>query len=253
MPNIVKAIQRETAERRQERRFLLSEETARLAMRTVSTHLSLVREDSPYQWSTTVYCDTYDWQAYQAAERGESLQLRFREYHRARPNRVLSAARTWIELKDDSRASSVKERFAVAGRYIPAFLRGEPILQDHMEQSELLARGQAFIRAGARPVIVTQYNRIAHAGPQDRVRITADHNLMYLAIPWASSDDRSVPCRIGPVLAREPKVLLEVKWFDELPDWASQLREWIEEGTHDERPTKFVVGMRHLLGLRQAS
>lgn len=249
MPNLVKAMQRETTERREERRFLLTEETARLALRTVGAHISLTREDSPYQWSTTVYCDTYDWRAFRAAEGGESLQLRFREYHRTRPDRVLSAARTWIELKDDSNASSFKERFAVAGKYIPAFLRGEPILPQ--EENGLLAQGREFVAAGARPVVVTQYNRTAYSGPRDRIRITADHNLMYLAIPWASNADGSVPCRIGPVLAREPSVILEVKWFEEPPDWAARLLEWVQQSARESRPSKFVVAMRHLLGVRK--
>lgn len=246
MPRTVKATQRERTERRNELRFLLSEDVARLAMRTVGAHLSLMREDSPYQWSTTVYCDTYDWRAYHGAEHGDSLQLRFREYHRTRPNRVLGASRTWIELKDDSKVASLKERFAVPGRYVPAFLRGEPILP--LDDDELLRRGRDFLAAGARPVVATQYNRIAYASAHDRVRITADHNLMYLALPWTSNEDDAVPCHLGPVLAREPNVILEVKWFEELPDWTQRLLEWIEEAARDTRPSKFVVAMRYLLG-----
>ena len=120
MPTTLHVTQPETTERRLERRFLLTEEVARMAMRTVSSHLSLARDDRPYQWSTTVYCDTYDWRAYQDAERGESLQLRFREYHRIRPDRVLAAARTWIELKEDTPNGSVKERFGMAAKHVPA-------------------------------------------------------------------------------------------------------------------------------------
>lgn len=248
MPGIVKAKESETSERRLERRFLLSEEVARMAMRTVSTHASLTREDTPYQWSTTLYCDTYDWQAYHAAERGQSLQVRFREYHRTRPHRALAAGRTWIELKDDSAGGSVKERFALAGHYIPAFLRGEPILPRD-STDDLLTRALALVDAGARPSVVTQYNRIAYQSAHDRIRITADHNLMYLAIPWATNEDAAVPCGIGPVLAIEPNVIFEVKWYDELPDWTKRLVDWIEESAQDSRPSKFVVAMRHLLGV----
>jgi len=247
MPTSLHVTQPETTERRQERRFLLSEEVARMAMRTVSSHLSLARDDRPYQWSTTVYCDTYDWRAFQEAERGESLQLRFREYHRIRPDRVLATSRTWIELKEDSQSGSVKERFGIAAKHVPALLRGDAIPQ--LDGDALFARGKKFIALGARPVVATQYNRIAYAGQQDRVRITADHNLMYLAVPWDSNDDDAVPTRLGPVLAQEPNVIFEVKWFEEMPDWTTRLLEWIEESASDRRQSKFVVAMRHLLGL----
>jgi hypothetical protein len=239
----------EVTERRRERRFILNEETARLAMRTVSAHLSLARDDRPYQWSTTVYCDTYGWNAFREAEAGPSLQLRFREYHRIRPERALGAARTWVELKDDTADGSVKERFGLAAIQVPALLRGEAVPQ--LDGDELFARGRAFIAAGARPVVATQYNRIAYAALHDVVRMTADYNLMYLAVPWDNNDDGAVPVRLGPLLAQEDEVLFEVKWFDTLPDWAETLLEYVAESAHDQRQSKFVVAMRHLLGLAQ--
>ena len=69
---------------RHEDRFIASEELARLAMRTAGSHLQLAHDDRPYQWSTTAYCDTYDWAIFCAAEAGQALRLRFREYHRTR-------------------------------------------------------------------------------------------------------------------------------------------------------------------------
>ena len=226
---------------------MLSEELARMAMRTVSSHLSLARDDRPYQWSTTVYCDTYDWSAFADAQRGDGIQLRFREYHRIRPERALATPVTWVELKHESPAGSVKERFGMPAREIPALLRGKSGAQ--LAGDALFARGQEFIRRGARPVVATQYNRIAYAAPEDRVRVTADHNLMYLAMPWDSNDDAAVPARLGPILAQEPNVIFEMKWYQELPDWARQLLDWVEESAQDRRQSKFVVAMKHLLGL----
>jgi len=80
------------------------------------------------------------------------------------------------------------------------------------------------------------------------VRITADHNLMYLAIPWEANTDDSVPSRLGPVLGREPGVIIEVKWFDKLPHWADELYGYIREHMVNERPSKYVIAMRHLFG-----
>jgi len=115
---------------RHEDRFIASEELARLAMRTAGSHLQLAHDDRPYQWSTTAYCDTYDWAIFRAAEAGQALRLRFREYHRTRPDEAFTSARVWLELKEDTVDMSRKERFEIAGDVIPAFLRGETDLTD---------------------------------------------------------------------------------------------------------------------------
>jgi hypothetical protein len=231
---------------RREDRFIASEELARLVMRTAGSHLQLTRDDRPYQWSTTAYCDTYDWQIFRAAEAGQALRLRFREYHRTRPEEAFTSARLWLELKEDTIDTSRKERFEIAGDVVPAFLRGETALT---EASQALGRkAEELIAAGAHPVVVTQYNRLAYAAPDDRIRITADHNLIYLAVPWTTNADDAVPVRIGPILARETDVIMEMKWFGELPSWAEELHGYLRERAPADRPSKFVVAMRHLLG-----
>ena len=231
---------------RREDRFIASEELARLVMRTAGSHLQLARDDRPYQWSTTAYCDTYDWSIYRAAEEGQALRLRFREYHRTRPDEAFTSARLWLELKEDTIDTSRKERFEIAGDVIPAFLRGETVLT---EASQALGRkAEELIRAGAHPVVVTQYNRLAYAAPEDQIRITADHNLIYLAVPWTTNSDDAVPVRIGPILARETDVIMEMKWVGELPSWAEELHGYLRQRAPAERPSKFVVAMRHLLG-----
>jgi hypothetical protein len=105
-----------------------------------------------------------------------------------------------------------------------------------------------LVRAGARPVVVTQYNRLAYAAPEDRIRITADHNLIYLAVPWTTNNDDAVPIHIGPILARETDVVIEMKWFGALPNWAEELHGYLRQRAPTDRPSKFVVAMRHLLG-----
>jgi len=232
--------------RRREERFIASEELARLVMRTAGSHLPLARDDRPFQWSTTTYCDTYDWAVYKAAEKGAALRLRFREYHRTRPDQAFASPRVFLELKDDERDTSAKERIDVAPEVIPAFLRGEPILPP--DRAGLGVRAAELVRAGAHPVVATQYNRLAYAYPDDRIRITADHNLIYLAVPWTGSTDDAIPCRVGPILARESDVVIEMKWFDALPSWAEELHGYLRQRAPVDRPSKFVVAMRHLLG-----
>ena len=233
-------------EPRKEHRFLVNESVARLALRTAGTYLPLDREDRPYQWSTTTYCDTYDWQVLNAERAGHATQLRLREYHRTRPNEVFGAESLFLEMKDDSPDASVKERYLVPTAEVPSYLRGERTIE--APSNVLVGRIATLVTAGVRPVVVTQYNRIAHSAPDGSVRITADHNLMYLAIPWEANSDDVVPTRLGPVLSREPGVIIEVKWFDRLPHWADELYGYVREHMVNERPSKYVIAMQHLLG-----
>ena len=234
------------SEPRKEHRFLVNESVARLALRTAATYLPLDREDRPYQWSTTTYCDTYDWQVLNAEKKGHATQLRLREYHRTRPNEVLGGDAVFVEMKDDSPDAGTKERYLVPTAEVMSYLRGERAIES---SSGVLAQRMArLVAIGVRPVVVTQYNRIAHSSPDGSVRITADHNLMYLAIPWETNSDDAIPSKLGPVLGREPGVIIEVKWFDTLPHWADELYGYIREHMANERPSKYVIAMQHLLG-----
>jgi hypothetical protein len=231
---------------RHEERYLASEDLGRLALRTAGSHLPLAREDSPYQWLTTTYCDTNDWSVYRGAEAGAAIRLRFREYHRTRPDAIFSSPRLWVELKEDVGDRWRKDRFEAASAEVPALLRGERRFP--LGDEDLVKSAESLVARGARPVVVTQYNRLAYALPDDSMRVTADHNLIYLAVPWASQGDDAVPSRIGPLLGRERGVIIEVKWFDELPLWADELRQFLHQRAPTDRPSKFVVAMRHLLG-----
>lgn len=235
-----------TNEPRKEHRFLVNEAVARLALRTAGTYLPLNRDDRPYQWSTTTYCDTYDWRVLRAEKAGHATQMRLREYHRTRPNEVMNGETIFLEMKDDAPGASMKERYIVPTSEVMSYLRGDRTME--AGSGELAGRMVALVQAGVRPVVVTQYNRIAYSAPDGSTRITADHNLMYLAIPWETNADDSVPCRLGPVIGREPGVVIEVKWFDELPHWADELYGYIREHMVNERPSKYVIAMRHLLG-----
>ena len=235
-------------EPRKEHRFLVNEAVARLALRTAGTYLPLDREDRPYQWSTTTYCDTADWTVLRAEKMGHATQLRLREYHRTRPSEAFTGETLFLEMKDDRPDYGLKERYLVPTETVMSYLRGDRTIESNGDS--LLPHMTALVKAGARPVVVTQYNRIAYSSPDGTVRITADHNLMYLAIPWISNDD-PMPRRLGPVIAREPAVVIEVKWHEELPHWADELYSYIRGHMVNERPSKFVVAMRHLLGEEQ--
>src|SRR5207237_214608 len=112
----------------------------------------------------------------------------------------------------------------------------------------LAERATVLLHEGARPVAVTQYNRLAYNSLDSSLRITADHNLMYFALPWETrGDGDSEPSPLGSLLAMEPDVIVEMKWYGELPHWAVDLHAYLKESTREERPSKFIVAMRWLL------
>jgi hypothetical protein len=39
-----------------------------------------------------------------------------------------------------------------------------------------------------------------------------------------------------------------MKWYSDLPHWAVDLHAYLKENARDERPSKFIVAMRWLLG-----
>ena len=174
------------------------------------------------------------------------MQLRIREYHRTRPREVLNPGTAWIEFKDDEQDTSLKERFGVPMDVARSFLRGGTTLPD--PEHGLAERAVRLLRAGARPVAVTQYNRLAYNSLDSSLRITADHNLMYFALPWETREPSDQPSPLGSLLAMEPDVIVEMKWYGELPHWAIDLHAYLKENTREERPSKFIVAMRWLLG-----
>src|SRR5256886_6093144 len=112
------------AERRHEHRFQVSESIARLVMRTTANNLPLSRDDRPYQWSTTTYCDTVAWSIFRAAEKGSAMQLRIREYHRTLPREALNPGTAWLEFKDAEQDTSLKEGFGGSMDDARPFLSG---------------------------------------------------------------------------------------------------------------------------------
>ncbi len=168
--------------------------------------------------------------------------MRLREYHPRRPEQALGSRRIWIEWKDEGRTRSKKQRLIVHPEDIGPFLRGEGAATGRLE---LGPSARELFTSGLRPVVVTQCRRVAYSSRRDDVRITFDHELTYYA-PEDVGDDTPIPCPLGPILAREPEILVELKWQRVMPEWLGELLAELQERTAD-RPPKFVVAMRHLL------
>lgn len=224
---------------RAELRFLATRATAALVSQIAETNLNLTDAATP--WYTTTYCDTADHVLYREAEAGGGSLLRLREYHVRRPESALTSQRIWIEWKDEERDRSQKQRVIIRPSDVGPFLRGEPL-----ETGDLLValRSRSFFERGPRPVVITQCRRVAYATRRDEVRITLDHDLTYY-VPETSSDGEPAPCELGPIVARETGVLIELKWQTDVPDWTAMLLRTLRQEASD-RPSKFVVAMRHL-------
>src|SRR5947199_10004018 len=114
-----------------------------------------------------------------------------------------------------------------------SLLRGEAALPE--PDHGLAERATVLLREGARPVAVTQYNRLAYNSLDSSLRITADHNLMYFALPWETRDDGDTePSPLGSLLAMEPDVSAEMKWYAQLPHWSADLHPYPQHSTRDE-------------------
>ena len=229
---------------RGERRFLIDEKMARLALAILSRHLDLTTEERSAHWLTTVYCDGPDWRIFRAAEAGRGVRMRFREYHTYRPEAVFAGSYTWLEFKPSAQFTG-KTRYELPSRAVPALMRGDVrLLGDPGKAEEDLAR---LLAAGVRPVFATQYHRAAYAASEDAVRITLDRELCYRTIPgWDLQEHRAVPSPLGPAFATDFGVVVEMKWLRELPRWAVTVAEFLRTYAMGEREPKFLVGTRHL-------
>lgn len=223
-------------------RFLVPRAVAQEADRLARANLRLGDVEADAPWYTTTYCDTSDRRLYRSAEGGHGSLLRFREYHARRPERALASRRIWIEWKDAGRESSTKQRLIVRPADVGPFLRGEAGATGRLVLAEA-SRG-LFVR-GLRPVVVTQCRRVTYSSRRDDVRVTFDHELTYLAPEDLAAHDPT-PCSLGAILAREPDIVVELKWQRVLPEWLAQLLAELRDRAED-RPPKFVVAVRHLL------
>src|SRR5207247_11317687 len=105
------------------------------------------------------------------------------------------------------------------------------------------------VNAVAPPLAASHYNRPAYISLNPSLRTTADHTLMYFALPWESrGDGMDAPSPLGSLLSMQPDVIVEMKWYSELPHWAIDLHAYLKENTREERTSKFIVAMRWLLG-----
>ncbi|GEM_PF-819184 len=232
------------ARSRWEERFLTDERTALSIIEEAARNLDLADAEYGTPWRTTTYCDTEDFSFYKAAEAQESSSFRFREYHSHRPKAIFGSPTAWLELKGTATCGD-KYRVEVPVHDIPGLMRNA---ETGLASLGVTTSTGIDLTAPVQPVVITQCYRVAYASPGEGLRITADYGLTYSVPRWTDGDQPSLPVPIRGDLAHERGVVVEVKWTDQLPDWAADIVRNLRLTAADPRPSKFVVAVRHLRG-----
>jgi hypothetical protein len=206
-----------------------------------------------HHFATTIYFDTPSqvlWQA-ACADIDHNVKVRAREYYDLQTNFAhLSSspapivpfdAKIWLELKRRITSQTLKHRFRIDKRDVPAFLRGGRVPAG--EASDALGTEQEHVlnycRAVSEPLsasCLVNYRRLSFQDPDAMLRVTIDLDVMFYAAPsdlWTRTC-ALLPSTLGKPCGRESRAVVEVKRRIALP-------EWLEAAIDDARgePTSF--------------
>lgn len=196
-----------------------------------------------HHYTTTVYFDTAGLDFFRKARAGgQHVKLRAREYYDVLPLEELVtdagdllryAPLLWLELKSRDGDLSGKRRIGVPKRRLMALLDSVSI-DDELRAIQRQAHGgdgeaalgelvRFLERLGKplRPSAAVNYRRAAYQDPAGSLRLTVDDELAFYApreALWASESPltRAV---LGPPVAVEPRLVVEVKHLGMLPSW----------------------------------
>ncbi len=237
---------------REETKYLVSPEQARLFAREVRTKVATHRHrgeganllPQPRHYVTTIYFDTPDRALYRAAHATEShLKLRAKEYYDVHPDLTETATDPrqlvrfqsilWLELKSRDAKFSGKQRIGLPKADVPAFFTRGQITQEmvqiqqatHGEDARAVLDSVAQLcRRLAEPVradCLVNYRRVAWQDDAGELRITLDTDLAFYAPPddlwtraWALLRNT-----LGPAVASESRRVIEIKTRAAQPGW----------------------------------
>jgi SPX domain protein involved in polyphosphate accumulation len=225
-----------------------------------------------HHYVTTVYFDTASHAHYRAALRNaeHNVKLRAKEYYDVHPSLAEVATDSaellryhpwlWFELKRREGERTLKCRFRLPKRDVPAFFAGERLSADPPEHSSIapeapnetpLEEIERYCRALGEPLTVSclvNYRRLSFQDAEGNLRITLDLGLAFYApLPELWTRERPLE-RSGLGRAREtlPAAVLEVKRRAALPEWLSELLEGT--GLESSAFSKFAAAARAVHG-----
>lgn len=225
-----------------------------------------------HHYVTTIYFDTASHAHYRAALQNahHNVKLRAKEYYDLHPSLAEVATDPaellryhpwlWFELKRRDGERTMKCRFRLPKRDVPAFFAGESLTSELPPHSSIapaaagetpLEEIERYCRALGEPLGVSclvNYRRLSFQDAEGNLRVTLDLGLAFYAAPpelWT----RERPLErsgLGVARATLPTAVLEVKRRAALPSWLSALVE--ETGLESSAFSKFVAAARAVHG-----
>jgi hypothetical protein len=225
-----------------------------------------------HHYVTTVYFDTASHAHYRAAVSNtqHNVKLRAKEYYDVHPSLAELATDPseliryhpwlWFELKRREGERTLKCRFRLPKRDVPAFFAGERLSPDFPENSSVapeapqetpLEEIERYCQALGEPLTescIVNYRRLSFQDEAGSLRITLDLGLAFYAPPkelWTRERplERSL---LGAPRATLPMAVLEVKRRAALPSWLSDSIR--AQGLEASSFSKFVAAARAVHG-----
>jgi hypothetical protein len=203
---------------------------------------------------TTIYFDTPARTHHRAAtgDADHNVKIRAKEYYDLHPSLAELATDTadivryqpwvWFEMKRRDGLRTIKHRFRLPKRDVPACLAGGQVTPEGLalpmsgfapaesEQSGI-REIVAYCRSLEAPLsasCLVNYRRLSWQDPQGDLRVTLDSDLAFYAVPADLWQRRRALVRetLGAPCAHESRAILEVKSRGAQPDW---LREFLRD------------------------
>jgi SPX domain protein involved in polyphosphate accumulation len=200
---------------------------------------------------TTIYFDTPARTHYRAAvgDIDHNVKIRAKEYYDLHPSLAELATDPaeivryqpciWFEMKRRDGARTIKHRFRLPKRDVPACLNGGQVVPDALELPASDVVPAESERAGIREIVaycralreplaascLVNYRRLSWQEPEGDLRVTLDSELAFYAVPEDLWQRRRALVRdaLGAARATEPRAVLEIKCRGTRPAWLESL------------------------------
>ena len=216
---------------------------------------------------TTIYFDTPARTHYRAAtgDIDHNVKIRAKEYYDLHPSLAELATDPadifryqpwiWFEMKRRDGARTLKHRFRLPKRDVPACLDGGQVVPEALALPTTGVVPADSERAGIREIVdycralgeplaatcLVNYRRLSWQQPEGDLRITLDSDLAFYAVPDDLWQRRRALVRdaLGAPRASEPRAVLEIKCRSTRPAW---LESFLDGATVESvRFSKFVA------------
>jgi hypothetical protein len=216
---------------------------------------------------TTIYFDTPARTHYRTAigDVDHNVKIRAKEYYDLHPSLAELATDPadivryqpwiWFEMKRRDGSRTIKHRFRLPKREVPACLNGGQVVPEALALPASGAIPAESERAGIREIVaycralgeplaascLVNYRRLSWQEPDGDLRVTLDSELAFYAVPDDLWQRRRALVRgaLGAARASEPRAILEIKCRGARPAWLETFL--VEARFASARFSKFVA------------